>query len=124
MFAFEKRITADQTSTFFRVQYAKEVLTWVVSVDAAKYLVRVELHSATYDDYETRHRAMAARGFQRTIRSGQGTFYDLPTAEYTIGSAQSGEQVRTAADNAASTTGKRHGLLVVRYDEAWWTGLT
>lgn len=34
MFAFEKRITADQTSTYFRVRFSKEVLTWVVSVDA------------------------------------------------------------------------------------------
>jgi hypothetical protein len=33
MFAFEKCITADQTSTYFRVYYPTEVLTWVVSVN-------------------------------------------------------------------------------------------
>jgi hypothetical protein len=34
MYAFEKRITADQTSTYFRVRYPEQILTWVVSVDA------------------------------------------------------------------------------------------
>lgn len=33
MFPFEKRIMADQTWTFFRVRYPKEILTWVVGVD-------------------------------------------------------------------------------------------
>jgi hypothetical protein len=88
-----------------------------------KFLVRVELHNATYTDYETLHKAMAARGFQRTIRGGDGTLYYLPTAEYTAETTQSGDQVRTAADNAASTTGKPHGVLAVQYDGAWWKGL-
>lgn len=34
MFAFQKCINAFQTSTYFRVRYPKEILTWVVSVDA------------------------------------------------------------------------------------------
>jgi hypothetical protein len=89
-----------------------------------KYLVRVELHTATYADYEMLHRAMAARGFQRTIRGDDGTLYYLPTAEYVITSLQTGEQVRGAADSAASTTGKLHAALVVQYDAAWWKGLS
>lgn len=32
MFPFEQRITAGETSTYFRVHYAKETLTWVISV--------------------------------------------------------------------------------------------
>jgi hypothetical protein len=35
MYAFEKDITAQQTSTYFRVRYPNEILTWVVSEDAA-----------------------------------------------------------------------------------------
>lgn len=88
-----------------------------------KYLVRVELHSATYADYETLHKAMAARGFQRTIRSSDGTLYQLPTAEYVGETAQTGDQVRAAAQNAATATGKSSAVLVVRYDQAWWSGL-
>lgn len=89
-----------------------------------KYLVRVELHSASYNDYETLHSAMAAAGFQRTIRGDNGTLYYLPTAEYGIETWQNGEQVRAAADSAAARTGKLHGVVVVRYDVAWWQGLT
>jgi hypothetical protein len=89
-----------------------------------KYLVRVELHSASYGDYETLHNAMAAAGFQRTIRADDGTLYYLPTAEYVIETLQAGEQVRTAADSAASRTGKLHAVLVVRYDVAWWKDLS
>lgn len=88
-----------------------------------KYLVRVELHNATYADYETLHKAMAAKGFQRTIRAGDGALYYLPTAEYTAETSESGNQVWTAADSAAATTGKSRGVLAVQYDGAWWGGL-
>jgi hypothetical protein len=33
MFPFEQRITAEKTSTYFRVQFPKETLTWVMSID-------------------------------------------------------------------------------------------
>jgi hypothetical protein len=89
-----------------------------------KYLVRVELHSASYSDYEMLHKAMAAAGFQRTIRADDGTLYYLPTAEYVIETSQIGERVRVAADSAAARTGKPHAVLVVRYDLAWWQGLS
>jgi hypothetical protein len=43
MFAFEKCITADQTSTYFRVRFPKETLTWVVSVDANNRIAGLSL---------------------------------------------------------------------------------
>ncbi|HEY2473485.1 MAG TPA: hypothetical protein VGI19_01670 [Candidatus Cybelea sp.] len=43
MFPFEKRITADKTATFFRVRYPKEILTWVVGVDAANRINQLSL---------------------------------------------------------------------------------
>jgi hypothetical protein len=43
MFAFEKCIAADQTSTYFRVRYPKEILTWVVSVDAQDLVTGLSL---------------------------------------------------------------------------------
>lgn len=33
MFPFEQRVTAGATSTYFRVRFPKETLTWVVSID-------------------------------------------------------------------------------------------
>lgn len=46
MYPFEKRILADQTSTFFRVRYAKEILTYVFSVDDADRIVGLSLRRA------------------------------------------------------------------------------
>jgi hypothetical protein len=34
MYPYEKRIRAEQTLTYFLVRYPKEILTWVVGVDA------------------------------------------------------------------------------------------
>ena len=87
------------------------------------YLVRVELHGANREDYDILHQAMSRRGFQRTIRSDSGGDYALPTAEYVADTNQSGEEVRSVADAAASQTGRNRGVLVVRYDQSWWTGL-
>jgi len=87
------------------------------------YLVRVELHGANRNDYDVLHEAMSRRGFQRTITSGVGSDYALPTAEYIVDTPQSGEEVRSVAAAAASVTGRKHGVLVVRYDHSWWTGL-
>lgn len=87
------------------------------------YLVRVELHGANRADYDVLHEAMSRRGFQRTIRSSNGSDYALPTAEYAADTYQSGEEVRSVADAAASQTGRTRGVLVVRYDQSWWAGL-
>jgi hypothetical protein len=43
MFAFEKRLLADETSTFFRVHYRNAILTWVVSLDDAQKITGLSL---------------------------------------------------------------------------------
>jgi hypothetical protein len=43
MYPFEKRIMADQTWTFFRVRYPKQILTWVVGVDPANRITLLDL---------------------------------------------------------------------------------
>ncbi|HEX3369952.1 MAG TPA: hypothetical protein VHS56_10285, partial [Candidatus Cybelea sp.] len=48
IFAFEKSITAYQTSTYFRVHYPNQILTWVVSVGANNRITGLSLrHSLT-----------------------------------------------------------------------------
>lgn len=86
-------------------------------------MVRVELHAANHVHYDHLHKAMAAQGFSRNIRGGDGQSYPLPTAEYVISTSQDGAAVRAAADAAAATTGLNRGVLVVQYSGAWWTGL-
>ena len=62
MFAFEKRLTADATSTYFRVRYPNEILTWIVSVNSANQITGLWLRrsesnivfgigSRKFDDY-------------------------------------------------------------------------
>lgn len=89
----------------------------------ASFIVRVELHSAVYDDYLKLHAAMATRGFSRTILGSNGQTYHLPTAEYDITTNWTAEQVRMAADSAATTTGKSHAVLVSQYTSCLWSGL-
>lgn len=43
MYPFEKRIMANETSTYFRVRYPKEILTWVFSVNDAGRIVGLSL---------------------------------------------------------------------------------
>lgn len=55
----------------------------------AQYTVRVELHRADSDDYESLHEYMGDEGFRRYItNSNDCVKYQLPTAEYNITSRQ------------------------------------
>jgi hypothetical protein len=43
MVPFEQRITANETSTYFRVRFPKETLTWVVSVNQQNNITSLSL---------------------------------------------------------------------------------
>ena len=86
------------------------------------YTTRVELHSASYQDYERLHAAMEQAGFSRTIRSDQGVRYQLPTAEYDC-TADGIDGVLNAAQQAATTTGCGHAILVSEAPRRSWIGL-
>jgi len=89
----------------------------------ANYLVRVELHGATWDDYEALHSEMAARGFSREITGDNGRSYQLPTAEYLIRAGGGLEVVRALAAEAAKTTRRKFGVVVAEYSRSAWVGL-
>jgi hypothetical protein len=89
----------------------------------ASYLVRVELHGASWDDYEALHAEMANRGFSREIAGDNGHTYQLPTAEYVIRTDSGLEGVRTLAAAAAKTTGHKFGVIVAEYSRSAWVGL-
>jgi|HubBroStandDraft_1064217.scaffolds.fasta_scaffold18112_4 hypothetical protein len=85
----------------------------------ANYLARVELHKATYDDYETLHAAMSRRGFGRTIVSNDGTTYRLPTGTYVVeGTNATLERAYDAAVAAAADTGKSSWVIAVDWSAA------
>jgi hypothetical protein len=87
------------------------------------YTVRVELHDASWDDYETLHAAMQNVGFSRTITSADGKKYQLPTAEYDARASQDATQVRQIGSNAAKATGRRFSVLVSASSQRAWLGL-
>ena len=89
----------------------------------AKFLVRVELHNASWDDYETLHAEMGDRGFSREVIGDNGHTYQLPTAEYVIRTNSGLEAVRTLAANAAQTTGRNFGVIGAEYSRSAWMGL-
>jgi hypothetical protein len=89
----------------------------------AKFLVRIELHGAMWEDYEALHVEMESRGFSREVTGGSGRSYQLPTAEYVIQTDEELEGVRTLAADAAQTTGRKFGVVVVEYSRSAWVGL-
>src|SRR5262249_19527043 len=87
------------------------------------FTTRVELHNATYSDYETLHAAMARRGFLRLITSDDDDTYQLPTAEYDRVGDFTAQQVLEAAKAAAAETRKSFGVLVTESRRRVWFGL-
>ena len=83
------------------------------------FTVRVELHQATWDDYETLHAAMERSGFSRLITSDDGKTYHLPLAEYNASGSLDSSRVRDIAWAAAKTTGKKSSVLVTEGNRAW-----
>jgi hypothetical protein len=68
----------------------------------ARFTTRVELHGADESDYNLLHAEMEKRGFERTIKSNDGSTYKLPTAEYNAETEDSIDDVLTAAKSAAA----------------------
>jgi len=95
----------------------------ILEVNLASFITRVELHSAVIADYERLHAAMASVGFRRVIKGSDGIWYELPWAEYSFEGQATIDQVRNAADAAASKTGKAHAVLVSEYVRCSWSGL-
>ena len=89
----------------------------------AAFMTRIELHNATWQDYENLHRQMEAAGFSRTIQGGDGVWYKLPTAEYVIYTNLTIDQVRALAKGCANSTGKNSSVLTCQYTNAAWNNL-
>jgi hypothetical protein len=88
------------------------------------FITRVELHHATEADYERLHSAMAQQGYARTIMSDDGRRYRLPWAEYCAVANWTLEEARTAAANAAASTGRSFAVLTSLTNGVAWQGLS
>lgn len=90
----------------------------------ASFTARVELHDASWSDYETLHEEMGREGFRRTITSDSGTAYHLPTAEYDFAGTVNRSDVLQKAKSAAARTRKTFAVLVTESTGRTWYGLT
>jgi hypothetical protein len=88
-----------------------------------RFTVRVELHAASYSDYETLHVAMERRGFSRTITSDDGRTYQLPTAEYDKKGSFTPQQILDSGKAGAAETGKTFAVFVTQAESRIWVGL-
>jgi hypothetical protein len=89
----------------------------------ARFVTRVELHAAADVDYANLHQSMEQEGFSRTIKSGDGTVYQLPTATYYWETDKDRNAVLEAAKAAASKTNKTFGVIVTESQVSTWHGL-
>lgn len=82
----------------------------------SRFITRVELHAATYQDYEILHDAMKEQKFYRTIQdSNTKEVFHLPTAEYWSQSeALDQKGVLELAEFAAKKTGKKYSIVVTK----------
>ena len=89
----------------------------------SRYTVRVELHDADEEDYQTLHEAMEELGFTRTIKGHDGNTYRLPSAEYDFEGDIGIETVLDKAKYAAETTTRKCEILVSEALKRKWHGL-
>lgn len=90
----------------------------------SNFIARVELHSASYVDYENLHIYMQQRGYARTIKGSDGRTYQLPTGTYVnSGSFASASAALDAAVAAAKATGRASSVIVADWSTATWEGL-
>ncbi|WP_175689683.1 DUF2622 domain-containing protein [Burkholderia anthina] len=89
----------------------------------ARFVVRVELHSATWQDYEKLHVHMSAIGLGRKIQGGNGVWYDLPPAEYYGEGVVTKEAVLEGAKAAAAKVKTSYAILVTESVASTWFNL-
>lgn len=86
----------------------------------AGFVTRVELHSATSEDYDKLHAQMDARGFRRTITGDNGKNYHLPSATYYVSSSSTIAEIRDSARAAATAIGKGSWIVTTEGNSSWY----
>lgn len=85
----------------------------------ASVTARVELHQATYTDYNTLHAAMQVEGFSRVVVASDSTRWQLPPGEYVHPNVSSPSDGRDRAAKAATNTGRQFSIFVAGWDGSW-----
>jgi hypothetical protein len=89
----------------------------------ADFVVRIELHNATREDYGTLHEAMSRAGFVDTLRDTSGSLVKMPPGEYFYSGSADAIRVRDTAYTIAASVRPHPGVLVTQSLGCWWQGL-
>lgn len=89
----------------------------------ARFTVRVELHSATWDDYLALYEQLAAYGITDIITSDGGVAYRMPPAEYSYEGSATPEQVLETTKACAAKVVRSYAVLVTEAVARSWHGL-
>lgn len=87
----------------------------------ADFTVRVELHGAAWEDYDTLRVEMEAKGFSAVVQGSGGMPYELPAGDYAVSGDLTRQQVLARARRAADRSGCSYAVLVTESaGRAWW----
>ncbi len=86
----------------------------------ARFIVRVELRDANSEDYENLHEKMKAKGYSREIQDANGTWFYLPTAEYTTLKTSTAQAVREEVRDIAFSIKPLNYILVSEASDTAW----
>ena len=89
----------------------------------SKFTVRVELRSATEEDYEKLRMEMEDRGFSRLLPAGDGGKVLLPPEEYNVDTGWTPGQVLNTVKTVAAATNRQFAILVTESLCRKWFGL-
>jgi len=87
------------------------------------YIIRVELHGASYAHYEKLHAVLAANGVINAIAGADGKRYRLPPAEYSYSGSETPAQVLAAVMQLSATVLPNPAVLVTQRGACTWQGL-
>lgn len=86
----------------------------------ARFMVRIELSGANSEDYENLHEKMKLKGYSREIQGDDGTWFYLPTAEYTAIKTSTAPNVRDEVRNIASSVKTDYQVFVSEAANTSW----
>lgn len=90
----------------------------------AMFTIRVELHDATWQDYNDLAKRLAQHGIIDVITADNGKRYKLPPAEYNFVGNATVQQVHDAVVAVAGALGRRFGVVINEVTNRSWQGLS
>jgi hypothetical protein len=89
----------------------------------ASYTIRIELHNASWDEYEAMYEHLEAQGITDIITSNDGARYKMPPAEYSYMGNATRAQVLDMAKASAAKVVHSYAVLVTESAGRTWHGL-